>query len=239
MQRSLRLCMVNTEVFFMTTKPDFSFKAYIPKMHPEGVKFVLIGAGLTVIFAMFSHLFGFLLAVLTGCVYLFFRDPERVPPEKQGAIVSPADGIVCLIDKKAPPEELDMGNTPVNRVCVFMSVLNVHINRTPIKGKIIKTYYHPGKFLNASLDKASEDNERYLYALETAKGNKMAFVQIAGLVARRIVSLVKEGQNMETGERFGLIRFGSRVDVYLPQGVEVKVSLGQTMIAGETIIGEE
>jgi len=175
--------------------------------------------------------------ILPACVYAFFRDPERVPPLDADAIVSPADGTVCLIVQVPMPEQLGLELSPIVwRVSVFMSMLNVHVNRMPAEGTITKTHYIPGEIVNASLDKASESNERLLYLMTATNGQQLAFVQIAGLVARRIVGFAKEGQKLARAERFGLIRFGSRVDVYLPQGVEPSVRVGQTMVAGETII---
>jgi len=178
-----------------------------------------------------------ILWLLPWGVALFFRDPERVPPRDPLAIVSPADGTVSLLAEVPIPAELGLNPSPVVwRVSIFMSVFNVHVNRMPASGTILKTHYIPGAFLNASLDKASEQNERHLYLMQTTAGAPLAFVQIAGLVARRILCLVKEGQKMERAERFGLIRFGSRLDVYLPQGVEPSVRVGQTMVAGETAL---
>lgn len=222
-------------------------------MHPEGRRFVAIAALITVLIIPAVHflLWGVVLKqpmfaatfcpvliipglLLTLGVYLFFRDPERVPPLDPRAVVSPADGIVCLIMQTPIPAALEADSTPVWRVSVFMSVLNVHVNRMPAAGTLLKTHYIPGKFFNASLDKASEDNERHLYLMRTEGGQTLAFVQIAGLVARRILCLVREGQTLTLGERFGLIRFGSRVDVYLPPGVEPVVRVGQIMVAGET-----
>ena len=159
-------------------------------------------------------------------------------PQGDGLMISPADGVVSLIERAVPPPELGMASDPLLRVSVFMSVFNCHVNRAPIAGKLVKMAYRPGKFLNASLDKASEDNERNSLCLELADGRRIAVVQIAGLVARRIVPFVSEGQSLKTGERFGLIRFGSRVDVYLPEGVSPLVAVGQTCVAGETVIAE-
>lgn len=216
---------------------DLSCKRFLcPTIHPEGWRFVFIAAVLTLILTL---LWGPLLIpglLLTLSVYLFFRDPDRVPPTDPHVVVSPADGIVCLVTQTSIPSELSADDTPVWRVSVFMSVLNVHVNRMPADGTIAKACYIPGKFFNASLDKASEDNERYLYLLRTTNGQWMAFVQIAGLIARRIVCFVREGQALSLGERFGLIRFGSRLDVYLPPGVQPDVQVGQTMVAGETVI---
>ncbi len=225
-------------------------------MHPEGRFFVRTAAFITIVLipAIPFQIWGVMLKqpliaallcpvlilagiLITYGVYLFFRDPERVPPADPQMIVSPADGIVCLLTQTSIPAVLEAGDTrPVWRVSVFMSVLNVHINRTPAAGTVTKTHYIPGKFFNASLDKASEDNERHLYLMRTESGQTLAFVQIAGLIARRILCLVREGQTLTRGERFGLIRFGSRVDVYLPPGVEPRVRVGQIMVAGETPI---
>ena len=205
-------------------------------MHPEGVRFVFAAALLTLLVAALWLPLAVPGLLLTAGVYLFFRDPDRVPPTDMHAVVSPADGIVCMLAQTPIPSELSADGTPVWRVSVFMSVLDVHVNRMPADGTIAKTCYIPGKFFNASLDKASEDNERYLYLMRTEGGQTLAFVQIAGLIARRIVCFVREGQSLTLGERFGLIRFGSRVDVYLPPGVEPAVQVGQTMVAGETVI---
>jgi phosphatidylserine decarboxylase len=205
-------------------------------MHPEGRRFVLIAALLTLLVTLLWQPLAAPGLLLTLGVYLFFRDPERVPPLDPGSVVSPADGIVCLIMQTPIPAALNAGDTPVWRVSVFMSVLDVHINRMPASGTVLKTHYIPGKYYNASLDKASEDNERHLYLMRTEGGQTLAFVQIAGLIARRILCLVREGQTLTRSDRFGLIRFGSRVDVYLPPGVEPSVRVGQIMVAGETPI---
>jgi len=203
-------------------------------MHPEGRRFVLIAALLAALLAALWWPLAVPGTLLALGVYLFFRDPERVPPADPRAVVSPADGIVCLIAQTPLPAALQPDSPPVWRVSVFMSVLDVHINRMPAAGTLVKTHYIPGKFFNASLDKASEYNERHLYLMRTEGGHTLAFVQIAGLIARRILCLVREGQTLTLGERFGLIRFGSRVDVYLPPGVEPAVRVGQIMVAGET-----
>lgn len=170
--------------------------------------------------------------------YYFFRDPQRTTPTREGLLVSPADGIISLIEKAVPPEELGMSPDALTRVSVFMNVFNCHVNRAPIAGDVVSIAYRAGKYFNASLDKASSDNERNSLALKIADGRQIAVVQIAGLVARRIVCFVKKSQVMRTGERFGLIRFGSRVDVYLPEGVHSLVSVGQSMVAGETVIAD-
>jgi len=188
---------------------------------------------------MLSDFLGLVGLVLTlWCVY-FFRDPDRMTPVRSGLVISPADGFVQKVDQAVPPPELEMGPDLRARVCVFMNVFNVHVNRTPAGGTIRRIAYRPGKFLNASLDKASDDNERNAFHLELDDGkNDLAFVQIAGLVARRIVCQVSEGQSVIAGQRIGLIRFGSRVDVYLPKGATPLVVEGQTAIAGETVIAD-
>jgi phosphatidylserine decarboxylase len=211
---------------------------FIKPMHPEGRKFVAIAAAVTLVGFVIWDPLGWIALGLTIWTYYFFRDPKRAVPDARGLIVSPADGIVSLIERAVPPAELGAGDTPLLRVSVFMSVFNCHVNRAPIAGKLVKMAYRPGKFLNASLDKASEDNERNSLLFEIDGGQHLAVVQIAGLVARRIVPFVHEGQTLRTGERFGLIRFGSRLDVYLPEGVQPLVCLGQTMVAGETVIAE-
>ena len=177
------------------------------------------------------------LLAVAFCTY-FFRDPPRITPDREGLVVSPADGRLQMIEKAPPPPELDMGEEPLVRLSVFLNVFDVHVNRVPLGGTIVEAVYRPGKFLNAALDKASEDNERMSLKVRTEEGQDLAFVQIAGLVARRIKCDVKEGDNVLTGQRFGLIRFGSRMDVYLPEGVAPLVALGQRMIAGETVLAD-
>jgi phosphatidylserine decarboxylase len=211
---------------------------FIKPMHPEGIKFVAIFAAVTVGLFLITPFLGWIGVGLTIWCYYFFRDPERYPPDRDGLIVSPADGIVSLIEPAVPPAELGMDDTPLTRVSVFMNVFNCHVNRTPMAGEVLAVSYRPGKFFNASLDKASVDNERNSLRLRLKTGQELAVVQIAGLVARRIVCFVKQGDNLQTGERFGLIRFGSRLDVYLPPGVAPLVSVGQTMVAGETVLAE-
>ncbi|MBL3561300.1 phosphatidylserine decarboxylase [Rhodovulum sulfidophilum] len=211
---------------------------FVKPMHPEGRRFVAIAAGLTVLFFLIWPPLGWIGLGLTVWVYYFFRDPERVTPARPGLMVSPADGIVSLLEPAVPPAELGLGDAPMTRVSVFMSVFNCHVNRLPAAGRVTAVAYRPGKFLNASLDKASEDNERNGLAVELADGRRYGVVQIAGLVARRILCWTAEGQSLATGERFGLIRFGSRLDIYLPEGVEPLVAIGQTMVAGETVIAD-
>ncbi len=213
-------------------------KTVLVPIHPAGWPFIAICAVATVAMAWWVEPLGYVGALFTAwCVY-FFRNPDRVTPARAGLVISPADGVVQSIINAVPPEELEMGDEPRTRVAVFMNVFNVHVNRVPVDGTISASFYRPGKFLNASLDKASVDNERQSLKLITSDGQVIAFVQIAGLVARRIVCWTKVGDMMKAGERFGLIRFGSRVDVYLPDGVEPLVSVGQTAIAGETVLAD-
>ena len=209
---------------------------FVKPMHPEGRKFVAIFAAITLVLFLLWEPLGWVGVGLTVWVYYFFRDPERVVPVQEGIMVSPADGIVSLLEPAVPPSELGLGSEPMTRVSVFMSVFNCHVNRIPAAGRITTVAYHHGKFLNASLDKASEQNERNGITVELRDGRQYGVVQIAGLVARRIMCWSKEGSDMQRGERFGLIRFGSRLDIYLPSGTEPTVQIGQTMIAGETII---
>lgn len=208
----------------------------IKPMHPEGYKFVAAFAAVTLVLFWIWDPLGWLGLGLTIWCYYFFRDPKRSVPENAGLLVSPADGVVSLIERAVPPAELGMGPEALVRVSVFMSVFNCHVNRAPIAGRVTAVAYRPGKFFNASLDKASEENERNALAIKMQDGRTIAVVQIAGLVARRIVCWKKPSDAVRTGERFGLIRFGSRLDVYLPDGVQPQVALGQTMIAGESII---
>lgn len=211
---------------------------FVKPMHPEGRKFVAIFGAITVALFLLWEPLGWIGVGLTVWVYYFFRDPERVVPGEAGVMVSPADGIVSLLEPAVPPSELGLGDAPITRVSVFMSVFNCHVNRIPAAGRITKVAYHHGKFLNASLDKASEQNERNGLTVELPDGRQYGVVQIAGLVARRIMCWSEEDTQMQRGERFGLIRFGSRLDIYLPSGAEPSVKIGQTMIAGETIIAK-
>jgi len=219
-----------------------------PAIHPEGRKFALIVAALCVAAALLGWQWvAWPLALLTICVAAFFRDPARVTPRDERFIISPADGLVSLISKVPPPRELTiddgsglapLSDVPVTRVSIFMSVFDVHINRAPIGGTVRRVVYIPGRFMNADLDKASEENERQHVMIERGDGFLLCFTQIAGLVARRIVPFVKPGDMLAAGQRIGLIRFGSRVDVYLPAGTEPRVVLGQKVVAGETVIAE-
>lgn len=219
-----------------------------PSIHPEGRKFALIAAAISGVFAFMAwETLAWPMGVLVLGIAAFFRDPQRVTPRGDNLVVAPADGLITLITKVPPPRELQiddgsgspgMGEEPVTRVSIFMSVFDVHINRTPIGGTVRRVIYIPGKYLNAGLDKASEENERQHILVERGDGLKIGFTQIAGLVAKRIVPFVKPGDMLAAGQRVGLIRFGSRVDVYLPAGTEPKVLLGQKTIAGETVLAE-
>ena len=213
-------------------------KTFLKPMHPEGYRFVAIFAAITAVLTLIWEPLGWLGLGATVWCYYFFRDPKRSVPQGAGLILSPADGVISLIEPAVPPPELGMGPEALTRVSVFMNVFNCHVNRAPIAGRVLAIAYRPGKFFNASMDKASSDNERNSVCLEMADGRRLAVVQIAGLVARRIVCFTKEGQSLLAGERFGLIRFGSRLDVYLPDGVQPMVALGQTMCAGETVIAD-
>ena len=214
-----------------------SVKSQIPPVHPEGYPFIGRFALVSLILFWIWTPLGWAATVLTIWCALFFRDPKRVTPVREGIVVSPADGRVSLIMQAVPPPELGLGDRPLTRISVFMSVFNCHVNRSPVAGRIERIVYRPGKFLNAELDKASEDNERNSLVIVTSAG-RIGVVQIAGLVARRIVSFVREGQALSAGERFGLIRFGSRLDVFLPEGARPLVAEGQTAIAGETVLAD-
>lgn len=213
------------------------FSIFVP-VHREGYRFIAIFAVLVLALFWLWEPLGWLGVIATmWCVY-FFRDPARVTPLRDGLVISPADGRISLIVEVVPPKELDIGDTPVTRISVFMNVFDCHVNRSPVAGRIVKMVYVPGKFINAELDKASEDNERQCLTIETASKKRFGVVQIAGLVARRIVGFVEEGDPIGAGERFGLIRFGSRVDVYLPKGHNCLVGVGQKAIAGETVLAD-
>jgi phosphatidylserine decarboxylase len=210
----------------------------VKPVHREGYRFIAAFAVATLLLFLISTVLGALGLVLTVWCYYFFRDPPRVTPVREGLVVSPADGVVSAIAPAVPPTELGLGAEPRTRISVFMNVFDCHVNRTPVGGRVARVAYHPGKFLNAALDKASEDNERNGLAIELGDGRSLGVVQIAGLVARRIVCFVGEGAVLGTGERFGLIRFGSRLDVYLPDGVAPLVAVGQAAVAGETVIAD-
>lgn len=204
----------------------------------EGRPFVAIGVVLALVLIWLGPWTGAAGIALAGWVAYFFRDPPRTVPTREGLVVSPADGIVSMITEALPPPELNLGTEPLTRVSVFLNVFDVHINRSPVAGTVERVAYHPGKFLNASLDKASTDNERNGLAIRLADGRMIGVVQIAGLIARRIVCHARDGQHLKTGERFGLIRFGSRTDLFLPKGVAPLVAVGQRMIGGETVMAD-
>ena len=228
-------------------KPDSplttNVKWRFPSVHPEGRKYVVIAAVATFLtYTVISHFLGWLLVGATIWVAAFFRDPIRTTPRGDKFVIAPADGLITMIAKVPPPPELrgpeGLADAEYTRVSIFMSVFDVHINRAPISGRVKRVAYVPGKFINADLDKASEDNERQHVLVEGPEGVRIGFTQIAGLVARRILTFVREGDMVEAGQRIGLIRFGSRVDVYLPAGTAPRVLLGQRSIAGETVIAE-
>lgn len=207
-------------------------------VHRDGHKFVAIALGLTLLLFIVWPPLGWIFAIITLYVAYFFRDPDRVTPLRDGLIVSPADGRVSMIEKVKLPAELGLAGEERVRVSIFLSVLDVHINRSPVAGRIVRSLYIPGAFLNAAADKASEDNERRTIVIETASGVQIVVVQIAGLIARRIVTFAAEGETVGVGQRFGLIRFGSRVDVYLPPGHQPLVAIGQRAVGGETVLAD-
>ena len=223
--------------------PTTTVKWRFPSVHPEGRKYAVgVGAAALLAFIVHWQFLAWILVGLTIWVATFFRDPVRTTPRGDKLIVAPADGLVTMIARVPPPPELrgadGLAEGDYTRVSIFMSVFDVHINRAPISGRVKRIAYVPGKFVNADLDKASEDNERQHFLIESSDGLRIGFTQIAGLVARRILSFVREGDVVEVGQRVGLIRFGSRVDVYLPAGTSPKVLLGQRSIAGETVLAE-
>ena len=222
---------------------DSISKLFVP-LHSEAQKFLLIfGVIALVLFIVGGLALGWVGLILLAWGYYFFRDPNRVTPDRDGLVISPADGIVSMIAEAQPPKELEM---PVDgdddgkrtRISIFMNVFDCHVNRTPIAGTLVRSQYYPGKFLNAELDEASEENERLAYRVDGEHGRSVAFVQIAGFVARRILKEVEDGRSLLAGERIGMIRFGSRVDVYLPKGVSPMVCVGQKMVAGETVLAD-
>jgi phosphatidylserine decarboxylase len=208
-------------------------------IHKEGYKFIIIFALITALLALLSNSLGLIGLVATLWCVFFFRDPERIIPIEENIIVSPADGIVTRVEYGVEaPEDLGYGSKKFNKISVFLNVFNVHVNRIPVGGAVVKVSYKPGKFLSANVDEASAENERNSAVVKTADGREIIFVQVAGLVARRIVSQLKEGQEVKIGDRYGIIRFGSRADIYLPEDVSIKSLVGQTMIGGETIIAK-
>jgi phosphatidylserine decarboxylase len=215
-----------------------SIRSQLAPVHPEGYPFIggFVLASLLLLW-LWSPL-GWISVFLTAWCAYFFRDPPRVTPLRDGLVIAPADGRVSRIINAVPPAELDLGDRPLPRISIFMSVFDCHVNRSPASGRIEKMSYRPGAFINAALDKASEDNERNCFTIATAGGARIGVVQIAGLIARRIVPFVKPGTSVAAGERIGMIRFGSRVDVYLPEGVRPLAAEGQTATAGETVIAD-
>ena len=209
-----------------------------PKIHKEGYRFLAISIIATFFALLFSKALGLILVIITIWVYYFFRDPERYSIGDDNFLVSPADGLVTDISEKSGPEELRLENTSYTKISIFMNVFNCHVNRVPISGKVEEIFYKPGKFLNASLDKASEENERNYYKIKLNNGEEIIIVQIAGLIARRIVCDVEQGQELKQGDRIGMIRFGSRVDVYF-KNKKPLVKLGQNIVAGESLLAVE
>ncbi len=209
---------------------------FVP-VHREGYPFIAGFAAVTVLLGFFSTSLFWVGVILTAWCAYFYRDPERVTPVDDRLVISPADGVVSAVGPAVPPRELGLGNAEMTRISVFMNVFSVHVNRAPVRGKIVRIEHRPGRFLNAELDKASQENERNGVVIDSPNG-QVAAVQIAGLVARRILCWADVGGNISVGERFGLIRFGSRVDVFLPTNAVARVSVGQTAVAGETVIAE-
>ena len=221
------------------SKFKIMFNTIFPKIHKEGYKFLAISIIATFITLLFTKVLGLLLILITIWVYYFFRDPERYSINDDVFLVSPADGLITDVSEQTGPVELQLENTTFTRVSIFMNVFNCHVNRTPVTGKVEEIYYKPGKFLNASLDKASKENERNYYRIKFSKTNEdIIIVQIAGLIARRIVCEVEQGQNLKQGERIGMIRFGSRVDVFF-KNKKVLAKLGQNVVAGESLIASK
>ena len=219
-------------------KIDLSIRSFLlPKISAEGVVIVAIFFAISFFLLLLSDVVGIFAIAISLFAFYFFRDPERYTPEGEGLVISPADGILLPIKETTLPEELNMGDEKYIKFSIFMSVFNVHVNRNPVSGVVLKTLYIAGKFFNADLDKASKDNERNLVLVETKEGDTVCYVQIAGLVARRIVSRLQKGDVVEQGERFGLIKFGSRLDIYLPKNkYDIKVLPGQVMVSGDTIL---
>jgi len=209
-----------------------------PKIHKEGYKFLAISIIFTLAVLLFSNFFGIIFIVITIWVYYFFRDPDRISINDDNYLVSPADGLITQISEEVGPADLNLEKNTYTRISIFMNVFNCHVNRTPVSGKIQEIFYKPGKFLNASLDKASEENERNYYKLTTTKGEEIIIVQIAGLIAIRIVCEVNKDQSLKQGERIGMIRFGSRVDLYF-KNKTILAKLGQNVFAGESLLAKE
>jgi phosphatidylserine decarboxylase len=210
----------------------------IVPIHNDGIKFVAIGAGVSLLLFLLWPPLAWLAVLATAWIAYFFRDPRRVTPLREGLVVAPADGRICAIERVRPPAELGLGETERLRVSIFLSIFDVHINRAPVAGRVIRSIYVPGSFLNAAADKASDENERRGIVIDSGRDSEIAMVQIAGLIARRIVTFVNEGDSVGVGERVGLIRFGSRVDLYLPAGRGALVAVGQRAIGGETVVAD-
>lgn len=221
-----------------TPSVDLSWKRYLlPAIHPEGVKILAVIFAIFLVFGLVYPSAWFLGAPVLIFSFYFFRNPDRVTPQGDNLIIAPADGIVSNIKPVVPPKELELGTEPLTRISIFMSVFSVHVNRAPVSGTVTALHYRPGKFVSVA-DKDSEDNERQEICIQTKNGTKIGFIQIAGLVARRIYCPLKKGEKLKAGQVFGMIRFGSRLDVFLPKGVEPKVLLGQISVAGETVLAE-
>ena len=214
------------------------FSKIFPKIHAEGYKFLVIAGIITIVFYSFSHFLGLLGFIVTIWVYYFFRDPERIIIEDNNYLVSPADGEVIKVEEVDGPTELGLENKKFKKISIFMNVFDCHVNRTPCSGKIEEILYKPGKFFNASLDKASEDNERNYFKIKDTQNNDVILVQIAGLVARRILCYKENGDYIIKGDRYGFIRFGSRVDLYLPEDSKIKVKLGEKVKSCQSVIAE-
>ena len=214
------------------------FNTIFPKIHKEGYKFLAISILATFIILFFSKFLGMVFILITFWVYYFFRDPERYSINDDNYLVSPADGLITDISEKSGPEELRLENTSFTRISVFMNVFNCHVNRTPSSGKVEEIFYKPGKFFNASLDKASKENERNYYKILSIKGEEIIIVQIAGLIARRIICEVSKDQNLKQGDRIGMIRFGSRVDLFV-KNKKILTKIGQNVVAGESLLAKE
>ncbi|MDE2230123.1 MAG: phosphatidylserine decarboxylase [Alphaproteobacteria bacterium] len=210
----------------------------LPPIHPDGWRFIAIFAAVTLILFWIAQPLGWLGAIATIWCVTFFRSPWRVTPQREGLVVAPADGVVVAVDEAVPPAELGMGEAPMRRIGIFLSIFDVHVNRVPVAGRVVKTAYRKGKFVNAALDKASEDNERMAIRLALADGTEIAVVQIAGLIARRILCELNEDQTVIAGQRLGLIRFGSRTDLYLPSSWSHFAIVGQRMVGGETVLAD-
>ena len=210
----------------------------IVPIHNDGIKFLAIGAGISLVLFLLWPPLAWLAVLITAWIAYFFRDPPRVTPLREGLVIAPGDGRICAIERVRPPAELGLGEAQRLRVSIFLSIFDVHINRAPVAGRITRSIYVPGSFLNAAADKASEENERRGIVIDTGGDTQIAMVQIAGLIARRIVTFVNEGDSVGVGQRVGLIRFGSRVDLYLPPGRDALVAVGQRAIGGETVVAD-